>query len=58
MDGFRYEQPGMNKLSLHLGKTESILFGSKKILKRVSKLNVTCNGFEIEVIFIKQKLNI
>ena len=37
-----------NKLSLHLGKTESILFGSKKKLKKVSKLNITCHGIEIE----------
>ncbi len=29
-----------NKLMLHLGKTESILFGSKKILNKVSKLSV------------------
>jgi len=33
-----------NKLSLHLGKTESILFGSKKKLKKVSTLDVKCNG--------------
>ncbi len=29
-----------NKLMLHLGKTESILFGSKKKLNKVSKLSV------------------
>ena len=33
-----------NKLSLHLGKTESILFGSKQRLKSQSTLNVFCNG--------------
>ena len=32
-----------NKLSLHLGKTESILFGSKRNLKKCNKLNVQCN---------------
>ena len=36
-----------NKLSLHLGKTESILFGSKSKLKKCSKLNISCNGFPI-----------
>ena len=33
-----------NKLSLHLGKTESILFGSKRKLKLVKNFCVTCNG--------------
>ena len=33
-----------NKLSLHLGKTESILFGSKHRLKSNSSLDITCNG--------------
>ena len=34
-----------NKLSLHLGKTESILFGTKKKLQSTSsQLNVTCGG--------------
>ena len=33
-----------NKLSLHLGKTESIIFGSKHKLKSNNDLNVTCNG--------------
>ncbi len=37
-----------NKLSLHLGKTETILFGSKKKLKKTSKLNVTCNNVKLE----------
>jgi len=37
-----------NKLSLHLGKTESILFGSKRKLKKHSKLNIVCNGSNIE----------
>ena len=37
-----------NKLSLHLGKTESILFGSVRKLKNVSKMNITCDNVEIE----------
>ena len=32
-----------NKLSLHLGKTESILFGSKKKLRKVTSFDVRCN---------------
>ena len=31
-----------NKLSLHLGKTESILFGSKRKLVRHSELIIKC----------------
>ena len=37
-----------NKLSLHLGKTESILFGSKPRLKSQSKLDINCHGQSIE----------
>ena len=33
-----------NRLSLHLGKTQSILFGSKKPISKCSELHVTCNG--------------
>ena len=33
-----------NRLSLHLGKTQSILFGSKKRLTICSELHVTCDG--------------
>ena len=36
-----------NKLSLHLGKTEAILFGTKRKLRRCSRLNITCNGHKI-----------
>jgi hypothetical protein len=36
-----------NKLSLHLGKTESILFGSKPKLRSNSQLNVSCNDVSI-----------
>ena len=37
-----------NKLSLHLGKTESILFGSKIRLKSQSNLQISCKGTNIE----------
>ena len=36
-----------NKLSLHLGKTESILFGPKKKIKN-NKLKVKCNDIDIK----------
>ena len=39
----------VNKLSLHLGKTESILFGSSKAsLNKVGNLEISCNGSEIK----------
>jgi len=37
-----------NKLSLHLGKTESVVFGSKHKLKSNPSLNVSCNGIVIQ----------
>ena len=37
-----------NHLHLHLGKTQSILFGSKKRLRTSNKLHVVCNGSDIE----------
>ena len=33
-----------NKLSLQLGKTETILFGSKRRLRDKQELKVKCNG--------------
>ncbi len=33
-----------NKLTLNLGKTDSILIGSKHKLKSSTNLNLTCNG--------------
>lgn len=36
-----------NKLSMHLGKTESILFGTKRKLAKLNTLKVMCNGSEI-----------
>jgi hypothetical protein len=37
-----------NKLSLHLSKTEAILFGSKHRLRSNSSLNIKCNGTVIK----------
>ena len=37
-----------NKLSLHLGQTESILFGTKRKLSNSSALNVSCIGTNIK----------
>ena len=37
-----------NKLSLHLGKTESIMFGSQARLSKVSALDIYCNGCQIK----------
>ena len=37
-----------NKRSIHLGKTQSILFGTKRKLSTCVKLNVICNGNVIE----------
>lgn len=37
-----------NKLSLHLGKTESILFGSRRKLKKARSLNVKVNNVTLQ----------
>ena len=37
-----------NKLSLHLGKTESILFGAKGRLKRAGDFTINCNGAAVK----------
>ena len=37
----------INTLSMHLGKTESILFGTKRKLAKSNTLKVMCNGSEI-----------
>ena len=39
-----------NKLSIHFGedKTKPILFGSKRKLRKVGKLNITCQGIDIK----------
>ena len=37
-----------NRLSLHLGKTESILFSSVCKLKKASKMKISYNNIDIE----------
>ena len=37
-----------NRLSLHLGKTEAILFSSKRAHSKLPPLNVMCNGIPIK----------
>ena len=37
-----------NKLSLHVGKTECLLFGTKHALRRVSGFQVCCDGAPVE----------
>ena len=37
-----------NRLSLHVGKTESILFGSGRKLKRVGSFTVYCDGMPVQ----------
>ena len=39
-----------NKLSLHLGKTESILFASKRKLKRMESFDVKCGNETIKYV--------
>ena len=48
MQIFHVVFPRDNKLSLHLGKTESILFGSRPRLKSQSVLSITCKVTVIE----------
>ena len=38
-----------NKLSLHLGKTECMLFGPRKKLRKITNFQVVCNGHVIKV---------
>jgi hypothetical protein len=37
-----------NKLSLHLGKTQPIVFGTRTKLCKCNTLNIVCNGIVIE----------
>merc|ERR1712081_62848 len=39
-----------NKLSLHLGKTESILFGSKRKLRKVNSFVVRCGQIKVTIV--------
>ena len=54
-----------NKLSLHLGKTENILFGPNQKLKNVVDFSIKCNGHTVDssekvkylVVYINKFLN-
>ena len=37
-----------NKLSLHMGKTECILFGSKRKFRKIGDFSIECNGHTIK----------
>ena len=37
-----------NRLSMHVGKTESILFGSRRALNRAGEFCVTCDGEAVQ----------
>ena len=37
-----------NKLSLHLGKTECILFDSRRKLRKVHNFEIECNGHTLK----------
>ena len=37
-----------NKLSLHMEKTECILFGSKRKLRKIGDFSIECNGHTIK----------
>ena len=47
-----------NKLSLHLGKTECLLFGSNRRLKNCENFRVTCDGRVIERVFSVRYLGV
>ena len=47
-----------NKLSLHLGKTECLLFGSKKRLKGCENFRVTCDGITVNRVFCVRYLGV
>ena len=40
-----------NKLSLHVGKTECLLFGSKSKLKKVDNFQVSCEGRAVQRVY-------
>ena len=47
-----------NKLSLHLGKTECLLFGSKRKLKGCESFRITCEGKSIDLVFSVRYLGV
>ena len=47
-----------NRLSLHMGKTECLLFGSQRKLKRVSNFSVSCEGTVVQRVFQAKYLGV
>ena len=47
-----------NKLSLHAGKTECVLFGSKSSLRRVGEFQVVCEGRAVQRVFLVKYLGV
>ena len=47
-----------NKLSLHVGKTECLLFGSKRKLKKVGNFQVFCEGMAVKRVFTVKYLGV
>ncbi len=47
-----------NKLSLHLGKTEAILCGSKRNLKNAQDFELKCNGVSISSVSVVKYLGL
>ena len=47
-----------NKLSLHVGKTECLIFGSKKRLKKVGDFQVFCEGMAVKRVFTVKYLGV
>ncbi len=48
----------VDKLSLHLGKKEVILCGSKRKLKNAQDFEVKCNGVSIQLVSVVKQLGI
>ena len=47
-----------NKLSLHVGKTECLLFGSNRRLKKVNDFDVLCDGNAVKRVFQAKYLGV
>ena len=47
-----------NRLSLHVGKTEALLFGSKRRLKGVGQFGIQCDGIPVERKFCVKYLGV
>ena len=43
-----------DKLSVHLGKTECMIFGSKRKLKRVNSFSVRCGDHNVVKLLMKR----